>query len=83
MKKTDLTPSTQDCDPSGGSKGDALHPVAVEIIYWLKRKQSLTAKKLAYETCTRRDTIKRHLRKLVADGIVRRHGRGKGTWYTL
>jgi Fic family protein len=42
----------------------------------------LTTAEIVRLTKANRNTIKKHLERLVGDDLLRRHGKGKGTWYT-
>lgn len=63
--------------------GPALPPVSVEIIRWLRKYESMNIRSFRREMYASRRTLGLHLRKLVDLGLVKRHGRGKATWYTL
>jgi predicted HTH transcriptional regulator len=59
-------------------------PLAGQILGLLSRAAPrLTTDYIVLRTRAPRSTIKLYLRKLVKNGFLRRHGRGKGTWYTL
>jgi hypothetical protein len=59
-------------------------PFAAKILGLLSRSDPrLTVDCIVRRTQAPRSTIHLYLRKLVKNGFLRRHGKGKGTWYTL
>jgi hypothetical protein len=42
-----------------------------------------TIKELVYFSGKHPNTLKKHVAKLISLGLLRKHGKGKGTWYTL
>jgi len=42
-----------------------------------------TLKELVYFSRKHPNTVKKHVGELVRAGILRKHGKGKATWYTL
>lgn len=80
MKKDTPTATT----PARARDDLTLPPLAADMLQRLEIHKRQTITDLAeYLDPTSRSTIKDHLRKLIAAGYVRRHGRGKATWYTL
>ena len=81
MKKdiSDNTPPRLSQDP-------LLPPLAARIVRLLEFYTRQTIAELDRDYSLRNDSlsaIKKHLHCLVESGHIRRHGRGKATWYTL
>ncbi len=87
MKNENSGNSTCDCVYEDEALEDpTVPPVAAKIHRVLWREKRLTIGGLCGTHDLRktpRSTIKQNLRLLVARGHAQRHGRGKGTWYTL
>ncbi len=87
MKNTDSTETTEDCESENRGLYDlTVPPVGAEILRRIEHEKRVTLASLCGLHTFRnvsRSTIKHHLSQLVARGYARRHGRGKGTWYTL
>ncbi|MBU6475243.1 MAG: winged helix-turn-helix transcriptional regulator [Alphaproteobacteria bacterium] len=87
MEKTNSGNSTEGCFYEDCTlKDPTVPPAAAKIHFRLWREKRLTITSLCNAHDLRdvpRSTVKHHLRLLVARGYVQRHGRGKGTWYTL
>jgi Fic family protein len=64
------------------SEGD-MPELSLRILRALRAKERLTIVQLASETGANRNTLKVRLRELIASGRVRRHGKGRATWYSL
>jgi len=60
-----------------------LPPLAEQLLAFTRDHGRLTMAAAIELTGANRNTLKVHLRRLVASGRLHRHGRGKGTWYTL
>ena len=59
-------------------------PAVAEQIMEIAREQGrVTVREAEKLTGVSRNTIKFHIQKLVSEGLLKKHGRGKGTWYTL
>jgi hypothetical protein len=65
----------------------ALSPIDAEILralkFWKRRVITEFMNDNPYLRHVSRSTIKLRLRELIRAGRVRRHGKGKATWYTL
>jgi Fic family protein len=59
-----------------------LPELSVHLIDLARGNGRLTMARAVEETGANRNTIKVHLRQLVAQGRLVRHGGGRGTWYT-
>jgi predicted HTH transcriptional regulator len=42
-----------------------------------------TLRNIATRSRASRSTIRKHIRQLIHAGLLRKHGKGKGTWYTM
>ena len=60
-----------------------LPELSLQVLKALRAKERLTIAQLASLTGANRNTLKRRLRELVADGRVRQHGKARATWYSL
>lgn len=58
-----------------------LAPLSRDLIQIVRERGRLTVRDAVTLTAANRNTIKLHLRNLVARGMLRQEGRGKGTWY--
>ncbi len=58
-----------------------LPELLVQILAWIKDHGSASVSELSKATGGNRNTIKDHLRRLVEDGQLTKHGAGRGTWY--
>jgi hypothetical protein len=59
-------------------------PLSGQILSLLDRAEPrLTVDYIVLRTKAPRSTIRLRLREMVRAGMMRRHGKGKGTWYTL
>lgn len=54
-----------------------------QILTLVKEHGRITNAAIQNFTNANRNTIKVHLQKLVSDGILIQHGKGKGSWYSL
>ncbi|MDG4558146.1 MAG: DUF977 family protein [Candidatus Contendobacter sp.] len=61
----------------------ALPELAVQILDQARQHGRVTIGDVIRLTGASRNTLKEHFRRLVEQGHLVRHGRGKGTWYTL
>lgn len=61
----------------------SLPPLSLSVISLLREHERLTGAELERLTGSNRNTLKVRLRELVEYHHVRRHGKGKATWYTL
>jgi len=61
----------------------ALKGYSLEIIELAKERGQVTMAEIILTTGSNRNTIKEHLRKLIHDGKLQQHGKGRGVWYTL
>ena len=57
--------------------------LAQTILDLLKQRGRVNMGELQLLTHQSRHTLRRHLSNLVQDQLIRQHGKGKGTWYTL
>lgn len=60
-----------------------LPEASTQILALLRTHGRQTIAQLAAGTGANRNTIKVRLRELVAQGLIRQHGRARATWYTL
>jgi Fic family protein len=60
-----------------------LPELSIKILGLLKEHERLTARDLRRLTRANPNTLKVRLRELVGNGYISRHGRARGTWYTL
>jgi predicted HTH transcriptional regulator len=61
-----------------------LPPLSGQILSLIKPYDPrLTVDEIVLRTKAKRTTVQLRLREMVKAGIMRRHGKGKGTWYTL
>jgi Fic family protein len=56
-------------------------PLSQEILDVAKHSERITVRNLLKITGANRNTIKAHLKQLVAKGLLEQQGKGKGTWY--
>ena len=61
---------------------EELPPLTSELKEFVEEKGKATLRQACEHTGANRNTVKVHLRKLVDLGHLRRHGSGKGTWYS-
>jgi Fic family protein len=64
-----------------GGEAD-LPELSLQILEALRAKERLTITQLASIIGANRNTLKVHLRRLVAAGRVRQHGKARATWYS-
>jgi Fic family protein len=57
--------------------------LSLHVLKALRTKERLTIGQLVTITGANRNTLKVRLRELVANGLVRRHGKARATWYSL
>jgi predicted HTH transcriptional regulator len=57
--------------------------LSATIISLLSKHSRLTISQLEKLTKANRNTLKKHLAKLVKDSQIICHGQGRGTWYTF
>ena len=60
-----------------------LSELSVQLLELARDRGRLTVASASKATGSNRNTIKDHLRKLMRNGYLARHGAGRGTWYTL
>ncbi|HCD33585.1 MAG TPA: hypothetical protein DER01_14345 [Phycisphaerales bacterium] len=60
-----------------------LPELSVQILAWIKDHGRASVSELSRATGGNRNTIKDHLRRLVEDDQLTKHGAGRGTWYSL
>ena len=65
------------------AKAVELPELSVRVLDLLRRHERRTSAELAAATDANPNTLKLRLRELVGDGRVRRHGKGRATWYSL
>jgi Fic family protein len=56
-------------------------PLSEKLLSIVLEHGRVTVREAAVLTGANRNTIKDHLKRLVDGGRLRRHGRGRGTWY--
>jgi Fic family protein len=61
---------------------DSLSELSLNIVKMAKLKGRVTTEEIINGLNAKRGTVKDHLRSLVQNGYLIRHGRGKGTWYS-
>jgi len=66
----------------GQHRKSRLPELSVRLVDLARQEGRLTMSHAVDRTGANRNTIKVHLRQLVAQGRLRRHGGGRGTWYT-
>jgi predicted HTH transcriptional regulator len=59
-----------------------LPKLSAQLITLARQHGRLTTVQAEAQTQAKRATIKLHLAKLVKDGHLLQHGKGRGTWYT-
>jgi len=57
--------------------------LSLEILEFVRKAERASVAELVEATGKNRNTLKGHLRRLVADGHLRLHGRGRGAFYRL
>lgn len=60
-----------------------LPELSLEIMAFIKDHGRASVSELVRVTGGNRNTVKHHLKRLVEDGHLARHGAGRGTWYAL
>jgi Fic family protein len=60
-----------------------LPELAMQILKGLRAKERLTIAQLVSMTGANRNTLKKRLRELVAEGRIRQHGKARATWYSI
>ena len=60
---------------------EKLPELSLQILELAKEHGRLTISQIVEMTGANRNTVKKHLQALVADGRLSQHGKGKGTWY--
>ena len=60
-----------------------LQHLSERLLALARSRARITMAAAMSETGSGRNTIKVHLRRLVAEGVLERHGAGRGAWYTL
>jgi len=58
-------------------------PLSAQILSLLNEHGRLSISELAHMTTANRNTLKKHLTHMVQSLHIARHGKGRGTWYTL
>lgn len=66
-----------------GQIDTALPTLSLETLKLLKENERLTIAEIVKHTGANQNTLKVRLRELVNDGRVKRHGKGRATWYSL
>ncbi len=62
---------------------EAMPALAVDILQLTKERGRITTGEIVMATKANRATIKKRLGELVRSQLLRQHGKGKGTWYSL
>jgi Fic family protein len=65
----------------GESRITRLAPLSQTLLLSVRDRGALTVREAERLTGANRNTIKQHLRQLVQQGVLRREGTGKGSWY--
>jgi Fic family protein len=60
-----------------------LPQLSTDILELLQAESKLTIADIVLQTKANRNTVKKHLERLVKESYLNRHGKGKGTWYTV
>ena len=60
-----------------------LPELAMQILKGLRAEERLTIAQLVSMTGANRNTLKKRLRELVAEGRIRQHGKARATWYSI
>jgi Fic family protein len=60
-----------------------LPPLSLQIIQFIKSRGKATISDIAIVTGANRNTVKKHLQRLVEINRLQKNGVGKGTWYSL
>lgn len=60
---------------------DSLPDLSLEILELAKAHGKITISQIVTSTDANRNTVKKHLKDLVAANHLKQHGTGKGTWY--
>ena len=60
-----------------------LPQLALDIMELAKNEGQLTTGKILQATGANRSTVKKRISELLNANILQRHGKGKGTWYSL
>lgn len=55
---------------------------SVKILNYLEKTRRITMKEAEALTHTPRATLKLRLNALIEKGMIHRHGKGRGTWYS-
>lgn len=82
-KQKDRLARKLEADGPDGVEENDLPALSVQVIAALARHGRRSGAELAESTGANRSTLKLRLRELVESGRVRRHGKGRATWYTL
>ncbi len=64
-----------------GASLDEVSPLSVSLLHLARDRGRFTVRAAVTATGGNRNTIKAHVRRLVAEGRLRQAGRGRGTWY--
>lgn len=59
-----------------------LSPVSTKILQMVTQRQKTTISDIVTLLNINRNTVKKHLRELAAENLIRQNGTGKGTWYS-
>lgn len=62
---------------------EKLPELSLQILELAKEHGRLTIAQIVKITGANRNTVKKHLQSLVANGRLHQHGKGKGTWYDI
>ncbi len=60
-----------------------LPTLSARILRLFEHHERLTMKQIIFETYGRRSTVKVRLREMEEQGLIKRNGAGRGTWYSL
>lgn len=69
-------------EPRPSANESALTELSVQVLDLIRKHERQTIAQLAEATGANKNTLKVRLRELVNAGIIRRHGKARGTWYT-
>ncbi len=61
----------------------SLPPLSVQMLAHVKSRGKATIGELVTLTKANRNTVKKHLERLLKANLIQKHGSGKGTWYSM
>lgn len=61
----------------------SLPPLAENILYFIQNKNQVIISDIIHATQAPRSTIKKYLNLLINQKYLTRHGKSRGTWYTV